>query len=166
MVRRIIMLANVRSSFSSLQLSKGLDSSRSLFPSFTQYPFSLTSYDLDVGWVRHASLLWDGSSWANHALILAPSTLCTWALLASSLLLWIIDSSASSHMNENSSLLSSYHTTPLIPLLPLSMVDLICSKALVLLVLLLPFLSRKSSMFLVSLLTFSPLVPSLVIFSI
>ena len=63
----------------------------------------------------------DASSSTSLALLLAPSTSGTSALLASSSPLCIIDSGASSHMTGTSSLLSSYHPTPSHP--PVTIAD-------------------------------------------
>ena len=61
------------------------------------------------------------SSSASLALLLTPSTSGTFALLASSSPSWIIDSGASSHMTETSSLLPSYHPNPSHP--PVTIAD-------------------------------------------
>ena len=128
-----------------------------------QYHVTLTPAEYDA-LRRFAST--DASSSASLASLPAPSTSSTSALLASSSPSWIIDSGASSHMTGTSSLLSSYHHTPSHPPLPLSMADLVRSKAMVLLVSPLLFLFTKSSLFLASLSTFSLLVLSLGLFPV
>ena len=90
------------------------DSSDSLSPAppnipASQYHVTLTLTEYDA-LRRFASI--DVSSSASLALLLAPSTLGTSTLLASSSPLWIIDSRASYHMTKTSLLLSSYHPTP------------------------------------------------------
>ena len=83
-----------------------------------QYHVTLTPAEYDA-LCRFASI--DASSSANLASLPAPSTSGTSALLASSSPSWIIDSRASSHMTETSSLLSSYHPTPSHP--PVTIAD-------------------------------------------
>ena len=74
-----------------------------------QYHVTLMSTEYDT-LHRYASI--DASSFANLALLPAPSTSGISALLGSSSPSWIIDSGACSHMIGTSSLLSSYHPTP------------------------------------------------------
>ena len=74
-----------------------------------QYHVTLTPAEYEA--IRHFAST-DASSSASLASLLAPSTSGTSALLASSSSSWIIDSGASSHITETSSLLSSYHPTP------------------------------------------------------
>ena len=83
-----------------------------------QYHVTFTSAEYDT--LRHSASI-DASSSASLASLLAPSTLGTSALLASSSPSWIMDSWASSHMTTTSSLLSSYHPTPSHP--PITIFD-------------------------------------------
>ena len=83
-----------------------------------QYHVTLTLAEYDA---LCCSASIDASSSTSLALLLAPSTSSTFALLASSSPSWIIDSGASSHMTRTSSLLSSYHST--LSHLPVTIVD-------------------------------------------
>ena len=74
-----------------------------------QYHVTLTSAEYDA---LRRFVSTDASSSTSLALLPAPSTSGTSALLASSSPSWIIDSRASSHMTGTSSLLLSYHPTP------------------------------------------------------
>ena len=75
-----------------------------------QYYVTLTLTEYDA--LRHFASI-DVFSSSSLALLLAPSTSGTSALLASSSPLCIINSRASSHLTKTSLLLSSYHPTPL-----------------------------------------------------